>query len=167
MILSVGDVCRSVLTVTLSDGGVLPSLGGEQSEGGRRITLTQITNQPWCRKKEMSPWQRKPPASVMWNWCWSLSRRSAHAVHLHAEWPAPHHVAARRVLTAILSHGGKIWGLSQAQPWHQGLDRSQVRTHTGAQYGCNHVPPWICTVTCKLGRFCHGSDCGPSLKLEQ
>lgn len=48
--LSVGDVCGSVLTVTLSDGGVLPSLGGEQSEGGkeggRRITLTQITNQP-------------------------------------------------------------------------------------------------------------------------
>lgn len=32
--LSVGDVCGSVLTVTLSDGGVLPSLRGEQSEGG-------------------------------------------------------------------------------------------------------------------------------------
>lgn len=41
---SVGGVCGSVLTVTLSDGGVMPSLGGEASEGGRRITLTQITS---------------------------------------------------------------------------------------------------------------------------
>lgn len=117
-------------------------------ERGRRITLTQITKQPWCRKKEMSPWQRKPPASVMWNWCWSLSRRRAHAVHLHAERPAPHHVATRWVLTAIPSHGGKIRGLSQAQPWHHGLYRSQVWTHTGAQYGNHRVPPWISIAAC-------------------
>lgn len=29
---SVGDVCGSVLTVTLSDGGVMPSLGGEKKQ---------------------------------------------------------------------------------------------------------------------------------------
>lgn len=52
---SVGDVCGSVLTVTLSDGGVMPSLGGGKSKWGRRITLTQITNQAWCRKKKTSP----------------------------------------------------------------------------------------------------------------
>lgn len=145
---SVGDVCGSVLTVTLSDGGTVPSLRGEQSEResergregaeerGRRITLTQITSQPWCRKEEMSPWQRKPPASVMWNWRWCLSRRRAHTAHLHAERPVPHHVAARWVLTAIPSHGGEIWGLSQTQLWHRRLSRSQTWTHTEAQYGC-------------------------------
>lgn len=58
---------------------------------------------------------------VMWNWCWSLSRRRVHAVHLHAERPAPHHVATHWVLTAIPSHVGKIRGLSQAQPWHRRL----------------------------------------------
>lgn len=52
---SVGNVCGSVLTVTLSDGGVMPSLGGEKGKWGRRITLTQITNQAWCRKKKTSP----------------------------------------------------------------------------------------------------------------
>lgn len=114
------------------------SEGGREGaeERGRRITLTQITNQPWCRKEEMSPWQRKPPASVMWNWRWCLSRRRAHTAHLHAERPVPHHVAARWVLTAIPSHGGEMWGLSQTQLWHRRLSRSQTWTHTEAQYGC-------------------------------
>lgn len=79
----------------------------------------------------------------MWNWCWSLSRRRAHAVHLHAERPALHRVATRWVLTTIPSRGGKISGLSQAQPWHHGLYRSQVWTHTEAQYGYHHVTPCI------------------------
>ena len=80
---------------------------------------------------------------VMWNRCWSLSRRRAHTVHLHAERPALHHVATRLALTAIPSHGGKISGLSQAQPGHHGLYPSQVWTHTEAQYGCHHVTPWM------------------------
>lgn len=38
--------------------------GRRMEKGGRGITLTQITNQRRIRKKEMSPWQRKPPLCV-------------------------------------------------------------------------------------------------------
>lgn len=44
--------------------------------------------------------------------------------------------------TPISSGGGKITR-SQAQCWQHGLYRTQVWTHTEAQYGKNGVPTWI------------------------
>lgn len=126
------------LTVTLSDGGVLVAQTGRGAERGRRITLTQITSQHWCRKKETSPWQRKPPASVSCEtglWA-DEGSRCAPACWAACTAPCCYSLSANR---HRLPWWEKYEGFSQAQPWHRGLQQSQVWTHTEAQYGRHRV----------------------------